>query len=129
MLMRTLATAVAAGRVGFGAGLALAPGAVAAPWIGADAKNARTQMLVRGFGVRDVALGLGGLRSLRGGGAGATRWWFAAQSVSDASDLLTTLAAGHELPRRVRIGVAALAATGAGIGCAVALADPRATAR
>ena len=124
MLLRNLATGVAAGRIAFGAGLVLAPRLLAGPWIGARAGDPRTQLVIRGFGARDLALGVGGLRALHGGDAGPARWWFAAQALGDATDLVVTLAAGDALPRPVKAGVAVLASGAVAIGCAVAVAGP-----
>jgi len=124
MTLRTLAATVAAGRVAFGAGLLLAPRVLAGPWIGSGAADPGAQMVIRGFGARDLALGLGALRALTGGDAGPARWWFAAQVVADATDLVVTLAAGDAVPRPVRLGVSALATGSVAIGAAVAAAGP-----
>jgi hypothetical protein len=66
------ARGIALGRVALGAGLLLAPAAVARPWIGAAADRPGTQVVLRGFGARDVVLG-GIALHLAGGGAGGTR--------------------------------------------------------
>jgi hypothetical protein len=120
MLLRTLATTAAAGRVAYGSALVMAPAAFAGPWIGSHAGERRMQIMVRGFGVRDFVLGAGGLWSLRAGGADSARWWFAAQGACDAADLATTLAAGGALSRPVKLGVVALAAGAAAINWSVA---------
>ncbi|CAA9463742.1 MAG: hypothetical protein AVDCRST_MAG38-422, partial [uncultured Solirubrobacteraceae bacterium] len=88
------ATALAAGRVAYGGGLALAPGPFAGVWIGSRARDPRTQVMCRGLGVRDLALGAGALLALRRDDLGRPRWWFAAAALTDATDLLATLVAG-----------------------------------
>ena len=52
---------VAAGRIGFGVSLILAPGRVISPWLGQDAGRSSARVLGRGLGARDLALGLGAL--------------------------------------------------------------------
>lgn len=123
MDLRLPALALATGRVVFGTGLTLAPGPFAGLWIGRRSRDPRTQVMCRGFGIRDLALGAGGLLSLRRADFGRPRWWFAAQAASDAIDLLATLAAGDVLSPTRRRAVAAVAAGSAAIGAAVAVTD------
>ena len=52
-------------RVGVGTALLLAPRQLGRNWIGSAAEDARTALVIRGFGARDLALGLGTLRALR----------------------------------------------------------------
>ena len=123
MDFRVPATALAAGRVFYGAGLTLAPAAFAGIWIGRRARDPRTQIMCRGFGIRDLALGAGGLLALQRGDFGPPRWWFAAQALADIVDLLATLEAGAVLsPGRRRV-IAGLAAGSAAIGVAAAISD------
>ena len=123
MDLRAPATALAAGRVAFGTGLTVAPGPFAGVWIGRQADDRRTQIMCRGLGARDLVLGIGGLLSLRRDDLGSPRWWFAAQALTDATDLLATRAAGSALePGRRRI-IELIAGGSAAIGIAVALAD------
>lgn len=132
MDLRVPATTLAAGRILFGVGLTVAPGPFAGIWIGDSARDARTQVMCRGLGVRDLALGAGGLLSLRRDDVGEPRWWFAAQALADGTDLLATLAAGSALGPVRRWVVAGLAAGSAAIGIAAVLTDvgrPSATAR
>lgn len=128
MLLRSLAISVAAGRVLYGGALAVAPRVFAEPWIGSSAGEPRTQIMVRGFAMRDLVLGAGSLWAVRAADPEAARWWFAAQAVSDATDLVGTLAAGQALPSPVRLGVAALAAGAAAVNGASA-ARPAAASR
>lgn len=122
MDLRPPAIALATGRVIFGTGLTLAPGFFAGLWIGRRSRDPRTQMVCRGLGIRDLALGAGGLLSLRRADFGRPRWWFAAQAAADATDLLATLAAGDVLTPARRRAVAAVAGGSAAIGAAVAVA-------
>jgi len=123
MDLRVPAIVLAAGRVAFGTGLAVAPGPFAGVWIGRRARDPRTQIMCRGLGARDLVLGVGGLLSLHRDDLGRPRWWFAAQAITDGTDLLATLAARSALePVRRRI-IALVAAGSAVIGLAAAVAD------
>lgn len=123
MDLRTPAIALAAGRVAFGTGFALAPGPLASVWIGRRARDPRTQVICRGFGMRDLVLGAGGLLSLQRADFGQPRWWFAAQALADGTDLLATLAAGSVLPPGRRRMVTAMAAGATAMGIAAAIGD------
>lgn len=115
---------VAAGRIGFGAALVLAPERVTARWLGRDSSRASVQVASRGLGARDVVLGVGVLVSP------PTQLvpWVAAAIVADTADLVATLAAGRSLPRDGRVLVSLLASGGAALG-AVSLAGLRSQAR
>src|SRR5688572_29441620 len=104
---RSLARLQSLGRLGFGAGLALAPGTFAGAWVGGAADRPDGQTLAIGLGARDVALALGALRALSSG-RGA-RAWLRAGMVADAADLAATLRARDELPPLAVPAVAALA--------------------
>ena len=118
MDLRVPAIALAAGRVAYGAGLTVAPGLSAGVWIGRQARDPRTQVLARGLGIRDFVLGAGTLLSLQRDDFGRARWWLAAQTLSDVTDLLATLAARSVLPPGRRRLTAGLAAGSAAIGAA-----------
>ncbi len=122
MAMNPVLTArlVAAGRIGFGAALILAPQRVSARWVGPDARHAGVHVLARGLGARDLALGAGALVVPKA----QLRPWVTAAIVADTADLVATLAAGNSLPLTGRMLVGALAAGGAGLG-AVTLAGLR----
>src|SRR5450631_2478696 len=111
---------VGAGRIGFGVALILTPGRVTAPWLGRDAGRGGTQVLSRGLGARDVALGVGALAVSEP----QLRPWVAAAIVADTADLIATVAAGDALPLASRILVGAIASGGAILG-AIALAGLR----
>ncbi len=111
---------VAAGRIGFGVTLILAPGRVTGPWLGRDARRAGAQVVSRGLGARDLALGAGALVAPEA----QLRPWVAAAIVADAADLVATVAAGDSLPLTGRVLVGAVASAGAVLG-AIALAGLR----
>ena len=104
---RAIARLQALGRLGLGAGLALAPEKLAGAWVGGAADRPGGQTLAIGLGARDAALALGALRALSAGrGAGA---WLRAGMVADAADLAATLRARDDLPPLAVPAVAALA--------------------
>ncbi len=111
---------IAAGRVGFGVALILAPRRVTAQWLGRDAQRAGTQVISRGLGARDLVLGAGALVVPEA----QLRPWVMAAIVADAADLVATVAAGDSLPLTGRVLVGAVASAGAVLG-ATALAGLR----
>ena len=68
------------------------------------------RLLARALGGRDVALGVGVLMALRH--EAPARGWVEAGGLADAGDVLVTLAALNELPRRGRWVVLAAASAG-----------------
>jgi len=73
--------------------------------------------MIRGLGVRDLALGVGGLRSVLADDE-SPRAWFPARALSDPADFVATVAARQDLPpRRV-----AFAGAMAGVSTAIAVA-------
>jgi hypothetical protein len=114
---RLIARAVAVGRIGLGAGLVIAPQRFTNLWLGHDSGRAGTQVVSRGLGARDIALGVGALTADESQ-LGA---WAAGAVMADAADLVATIAAGRSLPVAGRALVGALALGGAALG-AVALA-------
>jgi hypothetical protein len=116
-----LARGLALNRISFGAGLILAPRLYARSWVGSDAAGEEsTKVLARALGARDLALGAGGLLALREGDAERARRWFAAQGVTDAVDLLATLAA-RDLPMPARLFAITMAAGSTAIATAYVL--------
>jgi len=110
---RTLARVHAVGRIGFGTGLVLAPGALAGAWVGDAADRPGGRVLAMAMGARDLAIGIGTLQSAgrRGG-----RAWLRAGIVADAADLLATLRTRDFLPAAAVPPVAALAAASVLLG-------------
>ena len=110
-----LARGLALNRIAFGAGLILLPALYARSWVGSDAAGEEsTKLLARALGGRDLALGVGGLLALRAGETERARRWFAAQGVTDAVDLVATLAA-RDVPPPARVFAATMAAGSAAI--------------
>lgn len=100
-------------RIAIGGGFLAQPKLSMRPWIGRDARRPSAQLLARALGTRDLVLGIGTLgadepRSLR-------RWLMAAL-VADAADLLLTIGAGEQLPRRGRTLVSMIAGAGVLLG-------------
>jgi hypothetical protein len=123
-LLRSGATAVAAGRVAIGLTALAWPSVPARPWVGAAADDVAARVFGRALGARDVALGLGALAALTGPAsqAGPARAWIAAGALSDALDVVATLSSWRDLPRVTRWLVAASAGGAALAGFAGALA-------
>jgi len=124
VLVRRGATAVAAGRVALGLTALAWPLVPARPWVGAAADDLAARVFGRALGARDVALGLGALNALARPAAepGSASAWLAAGALSDALDVVASLAAWNELPRLSRWLVAASAGGAALAGAAGALA-------
>jgi hypothetical protein len=111
---RTLARGQAIGRAVLGAGLSVAPGRVAGPWVGAPARRPAGAVLATAMGARDVGLGLGMLRALdQGHGAAA---WIRAGMLADAADAIATVRARRALPGLMVPVVAAMAASSVALG-------------
>lgn len=102
-----MASRHALGRVGIGAAMVAAPGLVARSWVGAVGSEPGARVLTTALGARDVAIGLGLVRALRGGGRAAP--WLRAAALADAADLAATIRARRDLPLPAVLGVGALA--------------------
>ena len=126
-LLRRGAMAVAAGRVAIGVTALVWPSVPARPWVGAAADDLAARVFGRALGARDLALGLGALAALQGPAAeaGPARAWVAAGALSDALDVVASLASWPDLPRVTRWLVAASAGGAAVAGAAGALAGVR----
>jgi hypothetical protein len=111
---------VAAGRIGFGLALVAAPERLTSLWLGKDAGRVGTQVVSRGLGARDIALGVGALIAP----SSQLRPWVVAAVAADAADLGGTLAAGDALPLAGRVVVSAVASAGVILG-AISLAGLR----
>lgn len=73
-----------AGRTAVGVALVVAPAAVGRGWMGPLADRPAGQALLRAFGVRDAALGLGLLLAVRCGAP--VRTWLSLGAAADAAD-------------------------------------------
>ncbi len=115
---RLLAAAVAASRCGLGLVAFVVPTVPAVPWVGsAEAGRRGARLFARTLGGRDLALGAGLLRALlRDEPLGG---WVGAGALADGGDLLATLWAFDELPRRSRWLIVAITAGAAlaGLAC------------
>jgi len=121
---RDVALAQARGRIAVGIAMLVAPGLAARPWIGDDADRPAVKVITRGFGGRDLALGLGVVIALDRGAP--VRGWLEAGALADVGDFVGTLLAGGSIADSARKGVAALAAGSAltAIGLSRALDQP-----
>ena len=114
MNSRTIASLVAAGRIGAGLGLTFAPTVVTRPWIGEVADTTGARVLTAGFGARDLAVGLGTANALRT--RQSEREWLLAGVLTDTADLVATLAGRRGLPKTGVVATSALAASGVVLG-------------
>lgn len=112
---RELARNLALGRVAFGAAMVLLPGAMAKRWVGPDGGHAGTKVITRGFGARDIALGMATLDALDDGRPVAQLIELGV--LCDAVDAGAALFAGRTVPwsRRLLTVILAGAATALGI--------------
>ena len=92
-----LARALAWIRVAAGVTLFLAPRFGARAWTGERTKDFTTSMAVRGFGIRDAAIGMGLVLAIENGKP--ARRWIEAGAIADAGDALGTVAAWRDLPK------------------------------
>lgn len=109
-----MASRQALGRVGIGAAMLVAPGLVARSWVGEPGGEPGARVITTAVGARDLAIGLGVLRALRGGGKPGP--WLRAGAFADAADLVATVRARRDLPLPAVIGVGALAAGSVALG-------------
>jgi hypothetical protein len=117
---RALLTQLSAGRIVLGAILIARPELATGRWVGSDGARPGGQVLARGLGARDAALGAGTLAALRGGGP--TLPWVVGGLLADTTDLLATHAARERLPRGATAMIYALAG-GAMVAGVANLAD------
>jgi hypothetical protein len=114
-----LSTGLSAGRIALGLGLMLAPARFGGLWIGPAATEGPTQIVVRGLGVRDVALGvatIGSLQATGTDGAGFTALT-GLGVLCDVVDTVATKGSASEIPGR-GIASMAVAAAAAAVGVA-----------
>ncbi len=116
-----LSTGLSVGRIVIGLGLIVAPDRVAGPWIGRAAKKAPTQIMARGLGARDVAIGVATIGTLKATGTRGMGFTVltAITAVVDLVDVVSTAAASSEVPGK---GIPTMAiAAGAAAGGIAAL--------
>ena len=109
---RKVGMAVGATRVAFGAGMVLSPPRFARSWTGPGAGRRPSRVLARALGLREVAIGAGGLLAARSGDPAEVRRWFALGALPEAADVVLTLTDGPRTPSRL-MGAAMAAATAA----------------
>jgi hypothetical protein len=105
---RNVALLQARGRIAVGVAMLAAPALAARGWIGDDAGRGTTKVITRGFGGRDLALGLGVAIALDRGAP--VRGWLEASALADVGDFVATVLARDSIPAGGRLGIAALAA-------------------
>ena len=113
---RAAARALALARVGFGAAMLAAPGAVGRPWIGEAVATPGGAVLMRALGVRDLLLGAIAAHVVDRGPVAARA--AQANAVADLVDFAATLAARRSLPPTAA-GALAVAGGGAVAGVVV----------
>lgn len=111
---RLIARLLAGTRIVIGAALVAAPRTSGRRWLGPDADRPATEVVIRGLGGRDLALGLGALAALEAGTP--VRRWLEAGVIADLSDATAMGVAGDEVPAASRMGTLAVALGAAAIG-------------
>jgi hypothetical protein len=99
-------------RLALGAAMFLAPRKVTRMWTGSDETEFPVDLVARGMGARDIALGVGTLIALESGAN--PRGWLEGGALSDAADAIGTLAAWRDLP-----GLRRLLLLGSEVGAAL----------
>jgi hypothetical protein len=124
-MTRALALLLGVGRVAIGAVLVAEPRLVTARWLGPqEAGRRKNQVLARGLGARDVALGAGLVQALVREDASVVPW-LVAGAAADAGDLAGTLLAGDALPPAGRTATLALAGGAAVVAAGLVVAWER----
>lgn len=104
---RQLVRALAAGRVVVGASALLVPSIAGKGWIGETGAHREVGVIVRAFGARDLALGIGTLQVLDSDDS--PRPWVTAGILCDAVDLAATALAVRRLGLRRALPVMVVA--------------------
>jgi hypothetical protein len=108
---------LALGRVIIGASIFLFPSTFVRLWTGRRNESYPTNMLARGLGARDLAIGLGTLIALEGSSAAR---WLQAGAVADAGDAIGTLSSIRELGGLKATALLAVEVGAAAVGSALA---------
>ncbi|MFP5351306.1 MAG: hypothetical protein ACLGIB_01920 [Actinomycetota bacterium] len=115
---RDLARLLAWGRIGIGGALALAPSTFVRLWTGRPQPGFPAKMMGKGFGVRELAIGVGLLTALESGGN--VKPWLLATAAADAGDAAGTLGSWGELGSLRALGFLVLEVGAAVIGFSLA---------
>ncbi len=119
---RVLSTVVAAGRVGIGAALLVAPATFGRPWLGAAAETGGGGVAVRALGARDLTLGVLTAAALAGK-LSSPAAFVAASGFCDLADGVALHLARNEVPPAGRAtGAFAFGSAAAGFALARAVA-------
>jgi hypothetical protein len=102
------------GRIAIGGLLFVAPRRAARAWTTESNGSAISALAVRGLGARDVAIGMGTLAALEGGGDSSR--WLKAGAAADATDALSVLVNFGRLPGLRRTLLLASSAAAAYLG-------------
>jgi hypothetical protein len=119
---RTIALVLARARVVFGIAALLVPGFIARLVLGSTSPHAR--VLLRMVGIRDLALGVGAITTLKESTQDAE--WVSMGALSDGGDALALLLAPIGV-RRVGGALFSAGAAALGLACSRQLADTRDT--
>ncbi len=109
-------------RVGVGTALVLAPRRMGRNWVGAVADDPRAALVIRGFGARDLALGLGTLRAMQRDEP--LTGWVQMAAFGDACDAVAGIAGASSVGILRTIPTVVSAAAAAVLGARVASAQP-----
>jgi hypothetical protein len=113
--------AYATARIGIGVVATAYPEKIGRTWIGQNAESPNTQVILRGLGARDLALGAGTIdATVRGEGAAT---WLATSALADLGDLIATLVGREALPKNGVLVTSFLAGSGAITGAALLALD------
>ena len=118
---REAARLIGAARVVFGSWAFLAPGTFTKACIGRQARPYPTNMMVRGLGARDCAIGLGTLAALEKKKRSVSSW-LQAGALGDAADAVGTVAAWRPLPKVRALFLLGLTSGSAVVGARLASA-------
>jgi hypothetical protein len=126
---RRIITMLSIARVGVGAALLLAPRRMGRNWVGSVVEDPRAALVIRGFGARDLALGLGTLRALQRDEP--VEGWVQMAAAGDACDALAGLigASSVGLARSIPTILSAAGAAILGMRCASGDDTPHAVER
>ena len=109
------------GRLGIGAGMAVAPALLMKGWFGsAVAGQAATKAVTRMFGVREAVVGAAMVSVAKQNDRDAIRRWAMFSAACDATDVLVALRNLRRLDRRSSLLVLLAASTGVATGAHIA---------